>query len=143
MAKKLFIGGATVELVDGLNITFDSNGNVIILEETTVSENNAGQNTLAQYLEKMNLGKKYKTIVNRDLFGNTLIDTNKVVDVKKFGNLSGLLREVFSGRVGEVVEFNLRGMSPKVTWSVGNEMGWKLSYKKRIGTNNYFIQRVK
>lgn len=147
MAKKLFIGGATVELVDGLNVTFDSDGNVIILDDMSVSqssESNSGKHTLIQYLEKLNPGKKYTTIVSKDYLDSfdSSINTDKVVDVKKFNNLSGLVREIFSNRIGEVVEFNLRGMSPKVTWSVGNQMGWKLSYQQRPN-GNHFIQRVK
>lgn len=128
MAKKLIVGNATVELVDGLNVTFDVDGNVIIVDDV-ISESSGGP-SLIEHLEKMG-GDKHVLKIN----------TNKVVDVHKFGNLSALLRNVFSDRVGEVVEFNLRGMSPKVTWSVGNEMGWKLSYSQRPN-GNHFIERL-
>lgn len=109
---KIIIDGSTIELVSGVDVSIDGDGNITV---------NNGIGYPVEFT-----GSVRKNVQQKDLFGGIM----GTVDIAKYKTAADMVRDVFTQRDDQAT-VNIRGYSHKTIRAAFYSMGGSCSMKKQ------------
>ena len=116
---KLIVDNITIELVSGMNVSFDSNGNIVVNQK-----------------QKSNLPSCWD---EKGVLHETEVVEIRNVNINKYRTSVDMVRDNFQN-IGDRAIVNTQGYSPKTIRTAFYNMGMKCSMKDRSDRSGYYYE---